>query len=164
MKKDYWITPAGAVFAIICFFLPWFKFSCGGTSNTISGFEIIHNTYKLGRGLNWDVHALVNPILITLISAVIIVLICYRRLMSEKTLWRSRRTILILSLIGLGALVFECNRNITALGKQTTGGFSLEDLGVTLQFGAFGVVIGFLATLFGLTRYSEPFSHSDVND
>jgi Ca2+/Na+ antiporter len=38
--KRIFLTPAGAMIALICFFLPWVKISCGRTTKSFSGPDI----------------------------------------------------------------------------------------------------------------------------
>lgn len=38
--KKIFLTPAGAMIALICFFLPWVKISCGRTTKSFSGPDI----------------------------------------------------------------------------------------------------------------------------
>jgi hypothetical protein len=38
--KKIFLTPAGAMIALICFFLPWVKISCGKTTRSFSGPDI----------------------------------------------------------------------------------------------------------------------------
>ena len=36
-SKSIWVTPFGAGVAVVCFFLPWGRASCGGVSHEFSG-------------------------------------------------------------------------------------------------------------------------------
>jgi hypothetical protein len=36
-----------AAFVLLCFFLPWVQLSCGGTKDSVSGFDLAHSGDKL---------------------------------------------------------------------------------------------------------------------
>jgi hypothetical protein len=40
MERTRRVTISAAVFALICFFLPWVQVSCGGVKDTASGFDL----------------------------------------------------------------------------------------------------------------------------
>ena len=41
------INLSGAVIVLICFFLPWIQVSCGGASDTLSGFSLARDEHPL---------------------------------------------------------------------------------------------------------------------
>ena len=157
-KNTPFITPAGGILALLCFFLPWLKIDCsikmwGEKLNsqivTVSGFEIATKQQ-------------LNLITVALIAAVIIIGISLYML-KEQTPWKSRLPVLISSGVGLACLLIEyihLNTGIdTPLGKIT-----LKELEVTFQFGAFGTVIGFILSIIGVWNLSEPENSSDSQD
>lgn len=154
MKQDSrLVTPAGGILALLCFFMPWVKFSCKDFSktitHTISGFELATKQQ-------------VNLITIALIAAVAIVVISLYMLKSQ-TPWKFKLPIFISSGIGLGGLLFEYVRSNAGIDTGF-GKISLEDLGITFQFGAFGTIIGFILAIVGVWNYSKPINNSEFHD
>lgn len=161
MKGTNYITPIGSVLAVVCFFLPWLDFSFADEKmnfSSISGYDLIAKTFEIHQALNHSYNWITNPILISLICAVVILLICYYKFRQKKTLYQVRGLILALSVIGLGVLIYEFIQSTSTVDELTKG--LLSDLGFSLQFGAFGTVIAFLATMLGLTCHSDPTNSS----
>lgn len=122
------ITPAGGVIALFCFFMPWVKASCmGNTISNASGFDL---ATKNGGDL----------ILVALIAAVAIIGISFYMLV-QQTPWKSKLPVFISSGIGIGCLWVSLFKG----GRPSSGG-----LEVTLQFGAFGTIIGFIISIIGV--------------
>ena len=141
-KNTRFITPAGGIFALICFFLPWFKVDCRsegflgtvGEIHTVSGFDIATK-----QQLNLFTLALAAALIIIVVSIIMLV---------KQTPSKSKLLVLISSGIGLGCLLFEYIR--ASIGYETgLGKISLEDLGITFQFGAFGTIVGFILSIVG---------------
>ena len=154
MKSDSrFVTPAGGILALLCFFMPWVKFSCKDFSKTI--------TYTIS-GFELATKQQVNLITVALIAAVVMIVISLYML-KEQTPWKSKVPILISSGIGLGGLLFEYVRSNTSIDTGF-GKISLEDLGITFQFGAFGTIIGFILAIVGVWNYSKPIDSSESHD
>ena len=147
-QNSRFITPAGGIVALLCFFLPWVKFDCSGTTVTLSGFEIATQ----GQ-LNLTTLALVAAVAIIGISLY---------MLKEQTPWKSRLPVLISSGIGLGCLFFgflRLNTGVdTGLGK-----ISLKELEASFQFGVFGTIIGFILSIVGVWNYPKAGDSAESN-
>ena len=128
------ITPAGGVIALFCFFMPWVKISCMGTTTHVSGFDLA--TKSGGEDL----------IMVALIAAVAIIGISVYMLI-QQTPWKSKLPVFISSGIGICCLWVSLFKD----GRPNFGG--LEG---TLQFGAFGTIIGFILSIIGVWITSKP--------
>ena len=129
------ITPAGGVIALLCFFMPWVKISCMGTTTQVSGFDLATKGGDL----------IINPF-VALIAAVATIGISVYMLI-EQTPWKSKLPVLISSGIGICCLWVSLFKD----GRPSFGG--LEG---TLQFGAFGTIIGFILSIIGVWVTSKP--------
>ena len=127
------ITPAGGVIALFSFFMPWVKVSCMGTTHKISGFDL---TKVEGQDL----------IIVVLIAAVATTGISVYMLI-ERTPWKSKLPVFISSGIGICCLWISLFKD----GRPSVGG--LEG---SLQFGAFGTIIGFILSIIGVWATSKP--------
>ena len=127
------ITPAGGVIALFSFFMPWVKVSCMGTTHKISGFDL---TKVEGQ----------DQIIVVLIAAVATTGISVYMLI-ERTPWKSKLPVFISSGIGICCLWVSLFKD----GRPSVGG--LEG---TLQFGAFGTIIGFILSIIGVWATSKP--------
>ena len=171
-QHSLFLILGGGGFAILCFFMPWFKLdmtSIGSFTEKFSGFSIA----MAG-----------NSATIVLIAAVAIIGISIYMLI-QQTPWKSRVPVLLISSTGiLGILVVlrfallhvpeHMQQFITvALGThwaQATpiDGPTLEkktqltDL-INLQFGGFGAAIGFIVALIGASSIprSDPLVITD---
>jgi hypothetical protein len=127
--KKRFITPSGAGIALICFFLPWAKFSCMGEVKYQSGADL--------GGIFWAVFV-----------AALAILAAYFVFSNNKQLKKAKPIVIASSLIALGILLYQYIRY--SLGVETDlGKIKLEDIGFSLQFGGIGTVIGYLLALFG---------------
>jgi len=128
--KKVLLTPAGAILALICFFLPWVKVSCARTTKSFSGPEI--------GGIFW----------LLLVSALaIIVAFFYFR--SQKQLEKSRPVAILSSIVALAVIFIK----YTSLAWEQKGMFAKAGSKVidcTIQLGAIGTVIGFILAITGL--------------
>ncbi|HRS51452.1 MAG TPA: hypothetical protein P5067_03370 [Candidatus Marinimicrobia bacterium] len=130
-KKDskIFLSPAGAIIALICFFLPWVRFSCMGETKNASGADL--------GGLFWVVFA-----------AAIFIVVIFFVFQKRKELAKSKSFILIASLAALVIILIQYVR--FSSGKQTEfGRIRPQDIGLTIQFGSIGTVIGFILSLIG---------------
>ncbi|MGB8658188.1 MAG: zinc ribbon domain-containing protein [Candidatus Zixiibacteriota bacterium] len=128
-NKSVFLSPAGAVIALICFFLPWVKFSCSGIEQTVSGSQI--------GGELWIIFA-----------ASVIILVVFYLFRNQKQLDKACPVVILSSLAGLAVLLFKFLKFATPQ-KTEFGTITLKDIGLSIQFGAVGTVIGLLMALIG---------------
>jgi len=128
--KKVLLTPAGAILALICFFLPWVKVSCAGKVNYLSGAEI--------GGIFW---------LVFLAPLVIIVAFFYFR--SQKQLEKSRPVAILSSIVAL-AVIFIKYTSLAWEQKSVVAKAGSKVIDCTIQLGAVGTVIGFILAITGL--------------
>jgi TRAP-type uncharacterized transport system fused permease subunit len=128
-NKNVFLTPAGAVIALICFFLPWVKFSCSGIEQTVSGFQI--------GGELWIVFA-----------AAFIILFVFYFFRNQKQLNKARPVVILSAVVGLAVLLFKFLKFATPQ-KTEFGTMTPKDMGLSIQFGAIGTVIGLILALIG---------------
>jgi hypothetical protein len=125
-KNSVFTSPAGAIIAIICFFLPWVKISCGPFSSNASGLDI--------GGILW----------LSFICAIGILVIFY-------IFFRQNR----IEDAKPGALIFSIGGLIVIIGSyfvetgKTGISPSIEDLSDFLAVGAYGTIIGFIIAFIG---------------
>jgi uncharacterized membrane protein len=130
--KGSFITPAGGAIVVICFFLPWVQFSCGGYVRTVSGVEMAN-----GDGSLWLVFC-----------AAVVILGAYFAFKVQGRVARSRPLVIISALIGLCLMAFKSYGFVA--GEQTMfGRISPRDLGISPQLGVLGTFVGFLLSLVG---------------
>lgn len=163
-KNTRFFTPAGGILALICFFLPWMKIDCTsegvfgstiGEIHTVSGFDIATKQQ-------------VNLITLALVAAAVIIVVSIIMLVKQTPL-KSKLPVLISSGVGLGCLMIEYIR--ASIGYDTgLGKISLEDLGITYQFGAFGTIVGFILSIVGAltiqksNNISVPIEETNVSE
>lgn len=128
-NKGVFLSPAGAVIALICFFLPWVKFSCSGNEQTVSGSQI--------GGELWIVF-----------TAAVVILGAFYLFRSQKQLDKARPVVILSSLAGLAVLLFKFLKFVTPQETEF-GTITLKDIGSSIQFGAVGTVIGLIMALIG---------------
>ena len=130
------LTPFGAAVVVICFFLPWVKFSCVGVKRTMSGAQL--------GGVFWLV-----PIAGTVALGAFAY--CFSRGQARKS-WP---VAVLASLAGLALIVYK----YLSLwrGEETPyGTITPEDIGLTVQVGAAGTVLGLLLVLAGVPFLRSP--------
>lgn len=168
MKQNSLILPlVGGSVALLCFFIPWMKIDMSSLgldqaipqlkgAQTISGFKI-----ATGNG---------NLTALTLLAAVAIIGICIFMLY-QKTPWKARIPVLICGGIGFLLVLFMLIRFIQGISEaKRLAGTLLEstapemDLSkiVSLQFGGFGAVIGYILALIG--AWNIPKSDTSMED
>ena len=132
--KKVFITPSSAGFAIICFFLPWVEYSCGGFGGrSLSGSDLASMDSSL-----W---------LVPLIAGAIIGAFFYFR--SQKKPLVSIPVTMALVAFALSFLFYKAH--VFGRGVNTPfGGIGFEMLGFSLQFGGFLTAISFAAAWLGL--------------
>jgi len=123
------LSPAAALFAGICFFLPWAQFSCAGKTWRITG-------PNLG-GVLWLV-----PILAAIMVAVFVFF--FSRRQGEK----SRLVFMIGSLAALVIIAYKIIRLATG-PRPLFGLIKPEQVGFRIHWGGVGTILGFVLALFG---------------
>jgi len=126
------ITPAGAILALLCFFLPWVKFSCAGSTQIVSGMKLAQD-----EGLLWLVFI-----------AALVILGVYFYMRSKNTVWKSKRYTLIGCGVAVLVIVYEFIDFLTGVDTEF-GRIKPSDVGFTLQFGFFGTLLGFILAAVG---------------
>lgn len=134
MKKVF-LSPAGAVLALICFFMPWVKFSCGGVTRSSSGADI--------GGALW---------LVPLAAAVI--LVAFFVLREQKRVHRAKPFVVGSALVALATMLVRY-QNFMSEMKTQLGISRPEDIGLKIEFGAIGTVIGLAMSLIGAFTLTE---------
>ncbi|MCH8289130.1 MAG: hypothetical protein IID12_08505 [Candidatus Marinimicrobia bacterium] len=127
--KNTFISPAGAIIAAICFFLPWIKFSCAGQTKYASGADL--------GGIYW----------VVFISALAIIgaFFFFR---SQRQVGKSKVITILSSIVALGVMVFKYV-NFTNGMETEFGTIKPEDIGLEIQFGGIGTLLGFVVALIG---------------
>ncbi len=125
-KSSVFTSPAGAVVAIICFFLPWIKINCGPISNQASGFDI--------GGILW----------LSFFCALGILTVFYI-FFKQNRIEDAKPGAMIFS---LGGLLIIVGSYFIETGKAGISP-SLEDLSDFLAVGAYGTIIGFIIAFIG---------------
>ena len=127
--KRIFLTPAGACIALICFFLPWVKVSCGRTTRSLSGPDI--------GGIFW---------LVLIAALVMTVAFFYFR--SKNQPEKSRYVAIIGSIIALAAIYIKFigvaygqNSLLVKAGSKVVK--------FKVQIGAIGSIFGFILILIG---------------
>ena len=130
-QKDnrIFLTPSGAIISIICFFLPWVRFSCMGVVKNASGADL--------GGSFWLVFV-----------AAIAILLIFFLFKNRNELHKAKPLIIISSLIALGVILFQYIR--FSAGENTDfGRVRPQDIGLSIQFGGIGTLIGFILSFIG---------------
>lgn len=134
MRRAF-LSPAGAVLALICFFMPWVKFSCGGVERSSSGADI--------GGALW---------LVPLAAGVVLVAFFVFR--GQKRAHRAKPFVIGSALVALATMLVRY-QNFMSEMKTQLGISRPEDIGLKIEFGAIGTVIGFALALIGAFTLSE---------
>ena len=140
LSKGYKVASPGAGVAVLCFFLPWILVSCGGQGVTLSGWELAAGT-TVGVGFSAQ-QVPGEPILFLVLLAGLGVLA-----LAYFALQRGYLTKLDgLGPIGLGALpLLVLFIQFSGTREQAAQqGFVVE-----YQYGLWGVVLGYIATIVG---------------
>lgn len=135
VQKAYGI-PTGAIIAVISFFLPWVRFSCGGyTVGTKSGADLA----------NWDWTFWL------ILFAALAIGGFYFNYKSQNRIGKCKTPTLICVLVAGLVVIYKLAVGIrTPLGPMGT-----KDLeGITPDIGIFGVVIGFAISFFSALNLS----------
>jgi uncharacterized membrane protein len=127
--KKAFLTPAGAIIALICFFLPWVKVSCAGRIRNVSGAEV--------GGIFW---------LVFVAALAIIVAFFYFR--SKKQLEKSMPIAILGSIVAL-AIMFIRYSSLSCGQKSVLAKAGSKVIDCTIQVGAIGTIIGFILAIAG---------------
>jgi hypothetical protein len=127
--KKVFLTPVGAIIALICFFLPWVKVSCAKTLKSVSGAEV--------GGIFW---------LVFVAALLIIVAFFYFR--SKKQIGRSKAVAILGSTAAL-VVVFIKYASLAWGQKNLLVKAGSKVIDCTIQVGAIGTVIGFILVIIG---------------
>jgi hypothetical protein len=136
---SFFLTPAGAIIAVVAFFLPWVKLSCSGQVFNLNGFQLAKND-----ALMWVVFA-----------AAILIGIGFFFLRSKWDLGKIKKLSLISSVAGIGILIYkyiDFKSSMDSMGQfmgnqnweQSLQQSGAQDFQITLQFGAYACLIGFI--------------------
>ncbi len=130
MKKlkelSIFLTPSGAGIAIICFFLPWVRVSCGTVTVEASGARI--------GGIFWAV-----------LAVAIIIFVSFFYFWKKRDMITMRLAALIGGLFSLAVMIY---RFIDAFGGSASD-IKISDLGATVRYGAWGEFFGFIMAMLG---------------
>jgi hypothetical protein len=133
----FWVSPAGAAVALVCFFLPWYDYSCGEQIRTVRGLD-----------MGWPVWA--AP------AAAAGMLVAFAVAWRRGDPARARTTIAALSLVLPALLALLA---FMALSEGIRFGFRPVSPGEgkyhAVRYGLVGEVLGLLAALVG-TRGMRP--------
>lgn len=127
--KKVFLTPVGAIIALIFFFLPWVKVSCAGRVRNVSGAEI--------GGIFW---------LVFVAAVAIIVAFFYFR--SKKQLEKSMPVAILGSLFAL-AVMFIRYISLSCGQKSVFVRTGSKVIDCTIQVGGIGTIIGFILAIIG---------------
>ena len=127
--KKVFLTPVGAIIALICFFLPWVKVSCAKTLKSVSGAEV--------GGIFW---------LVFVAAVAIIVAFFYFR--GKKQLEKSGPVVIFGSIIAL-LVIFLKYLGLTCGQKSVFVRAGSKVIDCTIQVGGIGTIIGFILVIIG---------------
>ena len=124
-----WISPIAAAIALVCFFLPWVKFTHGGS-------EIVQSGFQLGGGV-W---------ILFLLAALIAGSVATFRTRGATD--RARPVVILASLIGMGWALYEYFGSKSAL-STSVGTIVPADASLEVAWGGVLVFLGFFVALIG---------------
>jgi energy-coupling factor transporter transmembrane protein EcfT len=142
-NKKKFISPSGALLAILCFFMPWIKISCMGEAQYFSGAQLAS---EHGQHIFWALLACAATILVVFV-------VCKYR----KRLDIARPIVMLCAATGILILLFRYFDSSKEI-KTDMGVIRMQDLGITVEFGIVGTFIGFVLALAGtffLTRDTD---------
>ncbi len=131
-KLSVFLTPAGAGIAIICFFLPWVRVSCGTITVEASGGRI--------GGILW---------LVLAAALIILAAFIYRYFRQRRDLFKLK---LITLLSGGAAIIIMIYKFISAFAGDGAD-IRLSDFWSVIRFGAIGELLGLLMAMGGAFVY-----------
>lgn len=128
--KKQFLSPSSAGIILICFFLPWVKFSCAGTTKYASGAD-------LG-----------GPLWIVFVSAIAI-LAAFFYFKKEKQLKKSKPIIILASISSLFIILYKYIRLLTGM-KTEFGNITAKDIGFSVHIGGVLTIIALIISLVGI--------------
>jgi hypothetical protein len=129
IRKRTFISPTGAVLALICFFLPWGRFSCTGVNRTLTGAQI--------GGPLWIVFAAAVAMLLAIAAHALL-----------RWPRQVRWVVVLCSLLALGVILLK--QISFARGQETGfGRVRATAVGVHVRPGGAGTVLGLVVALAG---------------
>src|SRR4030067_1754425 len=148
---SYFLPPSGGILALIAFFLPWVKLTCSGQVHNINGFQMAKQD-----GVYWVVFA-----------AAILILVAFFFLKSKWGLSKIKKLSIVSCLAGMGMLLskyFDFKSSMDSM-QQFMGGSGnwqqslqqggAQDLQLTIQFGAYVCLLGFVLAGLGALLMKE---------
>ena len=121
------LSPLGAAFSALCFFLPWVKVTCTGVRRTLTGAQL--------GGVPWLAFA-----------AALIIIAAFFVCKKQRKLHWARPVILLGSAMGLVALILKYFED----SPRILGILHPSKLGLAIQFGLVGTPVGLLIALLGV--------------
>lgn len=134
-KRSIFLTPAGAGIAIISFFLPWVRVSCGTVTVEASGASV--------GGIFWAVFAVA-----------VAIFLAFFYFWKIRQLLKIRLAVIIGAVFSLTVLLY---RFFDAFGGEPSD-IKFSDLGGALRYGAVGEFVGMLAAISGMLFIEHPTS------
>lgn len=148
---SYFLTPSGAILALIAFFLPWVKLTCSGQVHNINGFQMAKQD-----GVYWVVFA-----------AAILILVAFFFLKSKWSLGKIKKLSMVSCLAGMGILLykyFDFKSSMDSMQQfmgssgnwqQSLQQSGAQDLQLVIQFGAYVCLFGFVLAGLGALFMKE---------
>ena len=127
--KRIFLTPTGAMIALICFFLPWVKVSCGRTTRSLSGPDI--------GGIFWLV-----------LVAALIMMAAFFYFRTKNQPEKSRYVAIVGSVIAL-AVIYIKYLSVAYGQKSLLVNAGTKAMRFKVQIGAIGSILGFILILIG---------------
>jgi uncharacterized membrane protein HdeD (DUF308 family) len=126
------ISPVGAAFAVICFFLPWVQQSCSGKTEIITGLELAQKDRFL-----W-----ILPLM------GIVSIAAYFICKSRKAIVKARPYIIGSSTLALFFFIYNLYNILSVAGYFSRDGGN-KDTNAQIKSGSVGIVIGFILSIVG---------------
>lgn len=133
-NKKKFISPSGALLAVVCFFMPWIKISCMDKTQYFSGAELARDH---GQHIFW-----------LLLACAIVMLLVFAVGFYKRRLDLAKPIVLVCAVSGLVILLFKYLDSGKGI-KTDMGVIRPEDLGLSVSFGMVGTAIGFVVALVG---------------
>lgn len=140
-SKGHRIGSSGAALAILCFFMPWLLVSCGGQTAKVSGWDLAAGT-TVGVGFSAQQipgKPILFLVLLAALGVIVLAYLAYKRGALKPKMDGY-------GLIGLGALALLI-LFISFSGAKEQG--AQQGIYVDFEFGLWGAVLGYLATIVG---------------
>ncbi|MHB2153183.1 hypothetical protein ACX8XN_02150 [Calditrichota bacterium GD2] len=144
--KKIYITPTGAVIAMIFFFMPWLKMSCMGRTQYASGADL--------GGVFWIIFA-----------AAIFILLIFIYFKNQNQLEKAKPFVALSAVVSFLIILWKYVEISNGI-KTEFGKITAKELGLSPQFGLFFTILGFIISLFGLIYFENESStnSSDIKE